>query len=754
MARLRPFGRGALSKVGFICLSLFVLIAASSTRTTNAKEEIFLRELISNASDALDKIRLLNLKGAQSIDAAPEFNITIRADPENNVLHITDTGIGMTKDDLIKHLGTIAKSGTAEFIEQFAKSNDQANLIGQFGVGFYSSFLIADSVEVTTKHNDDPVQHVWTSDSTSGYSIRPDASAEVAPLGRGTRISLHLREDARAFLEEATLRDLVAKYSEFVHYPIYLWTTREEKPEEGDAAATDAEAKPEAEVTEKAEEEEQEDAELDPMFDADAEKSEPAKKTVSSYERLNISKPIWTRAPADVSEEEYNEFYKAFTKDSFTPMGHIHFSGEGEVDFKSLLYVPDQAPSELYSPEGLPSAIKLFVRRVFITDEITDLLPRYLRFVRGVVDADDLPLNVSRETLQHSRLMRLIRQRLTRKSLDLFRTLVENEKTSEKFIKEYSNAIKAGILEDQSNRKRLAKLLRFKTSSSDGKWRSLEDYVKDMKEKQTKIFFLAGSSMEEIKNSPLLERLVERGYEVLMLPEPIDEYAVSNLHEFEGHSFQNIAKDDLVFGDEDDASRTAEKQLEADFAGLTTFLGLILNDEVEKVRISNRLTNSPCALVASNFGLTGNMERIVRAQQAGGAGSAQDPLQQFFLSQKRIFEINPRHPIIVAMRERYRQRIENAPTAAPEQGSGASVTQMDTGDIVAAARVLYDAAALRSGYALKDTAGFASRLERIVHASLTAAAGETDPLTYMQETVVVGTDGEEPTFASDFRSEL
>lgn len=400
-------------------------------------KEIFLRELISNASDAIDKIRLLALTNKNELDTNPELKIHIKADKENKVLHIMDTGIGMTHQDLINNLGTIAKSGTADFLAKMqdpskADGQDLNDMIGQFGVGFYSAFLVADRVVVTTKHNNDK-QYIWESDANS-FTIVEDPRGDT--LKRGSIISLHLKDEAQDFLEEDTVRELIRKYSQFINFPILMWSSKtvdEEVPIENETTEKPA-VKDEDEV-----EDGDEDAKVeeDTADDADKPKTKKVSKTVWDWLLINDSKPIWTRKPTEVTVEEYNEFYKSLTKDSSEPLTQTHFVAEGEVTFKSLLYIPKVQPSESFNRYGTKADnIKLYVRRVFITDEFNDMMPNYLNFIRGVVDSDDLPLNVSRETLQQHKLIKVIKKKLVRKVLDMIKKI--DKDSYEKFWKEYS----------------------------------------------------------------------------------------------------------------------------------------------------------------------------------------------------------------------------------------------------------------------------------------------------------------------------
>lgn len=651
-------------------------------------KEIYLRELISNASDALDKIRLLSLTNPDVLKAITELSIRIRADKENNMLHITDTGIGMTKEELVANLGTIAKSGTADFLQRLSDSKDMkemSDLIGQFGVGFYSAFLVADKVIVTSKSNDDPVQHIWESDSNQ-FTIAEDPRGPT--LKRGTTISLVLKEEAKDFLEPDTLRNLIRKYSQFINFKIYLWSSKtvEEEIEDDDEVTTTPEPKADEDEEAKVEE-------VDEKAKKDKKKVE---KTIWDWELINTSKPIWTRKPADITEEEYTEFYKSITKDTEAPLTKTHFIAEGEVSFKSLLFVPKVNPTDSLNRYGTRTDnIKLFVRRVFITDDFTDMMPNYLNFIRGLVDSDDLPLNVSRENLQQHKLLKVIRKKLIRKVLDMLKKISEAD--YEAFWKEYSTNIKLGVIEDTANRVRLAKLLRFKSSSSPDKWISVADYVARMKEKQDAIYYIAGTSLEEVAQSPFVERLLKKGFEVLYLTDAVDEYAISALPDFEGKKFQNVAKDGLDLSKASKDAKERQEQMEKEFEPLKTWLQEdLLKDKIAKAVVSQRLHNSPCALVASQFGWTGNMERLARSN---AHSKSEDTMRNFYLSQKKTLEINPRHPLIRELLKRVEEDKED-PTAKDM------------------ATLMFETATLRSGYQLGDTASFAQRVESLLRKTL------------------------------------
>uniref|UniRef100_A0A3Q1ITK3 Endoplasmin n=1 Tax=Anabas testudineus TaxID=64144 RepID=A0A3Q1ITK3_ANATE len=641
-------------------------------------KEIFLRELISNASDALDKIRLLSLTNEDALASNEELTIKIKSDKEKNMLHITDTGIGMTKEELVKNLGTIAKSGTSEFLNKMTEMQSEgqstSELIGQFGVGFYSAFLIADKVIVTSKHNND-TQHIWESDSNQ-FSVIEDPRGNT--LGRGTTITLVLKEEASDYLELETIKNLVRKYSQFINFPIYIWASKTETVEE-----------PIEEDAETAEEPEKEAAE----DEAEVE------KTVWDWELMNDIKPIWQRPAKEVEEDEYKAFYKTFSK----PLSHIHFTAEGEVTFKSILFVPTSAPRGLFDEYGSKKNdyIKLFVRRVFITDDFNDMMPKYLNFIKGVVDSDDLPLNVSRETLQQHKLLKVIRKKLVRKTLDMIKKIAE-EQYNDKFWKEFGTNIKLGVIEDHSNRTRLAKLLRFQTSHSETEVASLEQYVERMKEKQEKIYFMAGTSRKEAESSPFVEKLLKKGYEVIYLTEPVDEYCIQALPEFDGKRFQNVAKEGVKF-DESEKAKEKREALEKEFEPLTTWLkDKALKEQIEKAVLSQRLTNSPCALVASQYGWSGNMERIMKAQ---AYQTGKDISTNYYASQKKTLEINPKHPLIKQMLNRVTNDAED------QTASDLAV-------------VLFETATLRSGYQLADTKAYGDRIERMLRLSMNVPLDE------------------------------
>ncbi|XP_020203653.1 endoplasmin homolog isoform X1 [Cajanus cajan] len=669
-----------------------------------SNKDIFLRELISNASDALDKIRFLSLTDKEVLGEGDntKLDIQIKLDKEKKILSIRDRGIGMSKEDLIKNLGTIAKSGTSAFVEKMQTSGD-LNLIGQFGVGFYSVYLVADYVEVISKHNDDK-QYVWESKADGAFAISEDTWNE--PLGRGTEIRLHLKEEAGEYLEESKLKELVKRYSEFINFPIYLWASKEvdvEVPADEDDSSDEDDS---AESTSK-EESEDEDEEKKP-------KTKTVKETTYEWELLNDVKAIWLRNPKEVTEEEYTKFYHSLAKDfsDEKPLSWSHFTAEGDVEFKAVLFVPPKAPQDLYESyyNANKSNLKLYVRRVFISDEFDELLPKYLNFLRGLVDSDTLPLNVSREMLQQHNSLKTIKKKLIRKALDMIRRIADedpdestdkekkddvssdnDEKKGQysKFWNEFGKSIKLGIIEDATNRNRLAKLLRFESTKSEGKLTSLDQYISRMKSGQKDIFYITGTNKEQLEKSPFLERLKKKNFEVIYFTDPVDEYLMQYLMDYEDKKFQNVSKEGLKLGKD-----SKDKELKESFKDLTKWWKSALSkDNVDDVKISNRLDNTPCVVVTSKFGWSANMERIMQSQ------TLSDASKQAYMRGKRVLEINPRHPIIKELRERV---VKN-----PED-EGVKHT----------AQLMYQTALFESGFLLDDPKDFASRIYDSVKSSL------------------------------------
>ena len=644
-----------------------------------SNRDVFLRELVSNASDALDKLRFTSVSNPDVLKDDPNMGIKIRGDPVAKTLTIEDTGIGMTRDDLVSSLGTIARSGTAKFMELLNSQAEGENLIGKFGVGFYSAFLVADKITVVTKNVDDEAW-IWESEiNQSSYSIR-EAGDEAEGLKRGTRIVLTLKDGAEEFAEDGKLTNLIKTYSEFISFPIEVFAKKQvpkqvqddeataEKTEEYTKRKIEAEAKGE-EFTEEA--------------------PEPVMKTeyedVQEWTVTNNDKPIWVRSPRDVEKESYDEFFKSTFKEFLEPLAYNHFAVEGDIEFRSILFVPGMAPFEQQDMMARSKAIKLYVRRVFISDEFDDsLLPRYLTFVRGVVDSNDLPLNVSREILQESRVVRVMRKRLIRKTLDMLKEISKRDNDDyATFWEAFGRNLKLGVIEDTANRDTLAPLLRFETSKTEkGKHRGLDDYVADMAEGQESIYYVAADTREAAENSPFLEKLQKKGFEVLYLIDPIDEVAMTNLSQFKEKTLVDISKEDLDLG-EDEEEAAKQKEIEEEYKGLTEWLRETLGAKVEKVTVSKRLTDTPCILVTSKFGWSANMERIMKAQAMGDSRASE------YMKGKKTMEINPLSPVILDLK------------AKQEAGDA---------DAAATAELLFDTAMLTSGFTIEQPAEFASKI--------------------------------------------
>jgi len=637
-----------------------------------SKKEIFLRELISNGSDALDKVRFMSLTDPSVLGKGDTAKLEMKliADKEAKTLTLIDRGCGMSKEDLINQLGTVAQSGTSSFIEAFSEGAD-VNLIGQFGVGFYSVYLVADSVAVHSKSNDDVKQWVWESSADSTFSVYEDTEEQ---LGRGTKIVLTLKEDCLEFLEEERLKGLIKRYSEFINFPIYLYTTKEEEEEvpieEGD------EEEDEEEEEEEGDEEDEEIEDAEDEEEDEAPKTKKVKKTVNEWELINDAKALWTRNPADITDEEYKSFYQSLTKDFGEPLTHTHFSAEGEVEFKSILYIPKEAPHDLYNDYyKKQSNLKLYVRRVMITDEFDELLPRYLGFIKGVVDSDSLPLNVSREMLQQNKVLKVIGKKMTRKALAMIKSLADADKKGddeddededeekeeeetkevekeedddevetkyEKFWKAFGKYIKMGLIEDAANRTRLAKLLRYHTSKSGDKEISLEEYVANMKEDQKNIYYISGDDKESLMKSPSVEKLLAKDIEVIFMTDSVDEYTVQHLTEFEGKRLINASREGLKL-DEGDKEKKREEAYKEMFKPLIDFAKETLGKKVEKVQISKHLVSSPVVVLSADYGWTAQMEKVMKSQAFA------DQSKYEFMKSKRMFEVNPRHPMIVEL---------------------------------------------------------------------------------------------------------
>ncbi|VAI86238.1 unnamed protein product [Triticum turgidum subsp. durum] len=583
--------------------------------TFYSNKEIFLRELISNASDALDKIRFESLTDKSKLDAQPELFIRIIPDKATNTLTLIDSGIGMTKSE---------------------------------------------------------------------------------PLGRGTKITLYLKDDQLEYLEERRLKDLVKKHSEFISYPISLWT----------------EKTTEKEISDDEDEDEKKDTEEGKVEEIDEEKEEKEKKKKKikevshEWNLINKQKPIWMRKPEEITKDEYAAFYKSLTNDWEEHLAVKHFSVEGQLEFKAVLFVPKRAPFDLFDTRKKLNNIKLYVRRVFIMDNCEELIPEWLSFVKGIVDSEDLPLNISRETLQQNKILKVIRKNLVKKCIELFFEIAENKEDYNKFYEAFSKNLKLGVHEDSTNRTKLAELLRYHSTKSGDELTSLKDYVTRMKEGQNDIYYITGESKKAVENSPFLEKLKKKGYEVLYMVDAIDEYSIGQLKEFEGKKLVSATKEGLKLDDSEEEKKRKE-ELKEKFEGLCKVIKEVLGDRVEKVIVSDRVVDSPCCLVTGEYGWTANMERIMKAQ------ALRDTSMGGYMSSKKTMEINPENAIMEELRKR----------------ADADKNDKSVKDLV---MLLFETSLLTSGFSLDDPNTFGTRIHRMLKLGLSidedeeAAEADTD----------------------------
>ena len=678
---------------------------------------MFLRELISNASDALDKVRFLSIKDPSALGSTDELKIEVKCDPDANTIVIQDSGIGMSKSELLESLGTIARSGTAKFMEAIKQSQDasagDASLIGQFGVGFYSSFLVADKVRVQTKSKDDDTQWVWESAIGSvSYTVSEDAAEEK--FERGTKITLFLKDDCKEYNDHMKIRDLIRQYSEFIGFPIQLWTTKSVTKQVVDDEATEKKKK---ELEEKGESTE----DLEPVMKTDYE-------TVWDWTLQNENKPLWLQSPREVEKEEYNGFFKTTFKEFMDPLAYNHFNVEGTYEFSGIVYIPGMAPFDMQEMQDARN-IRLYVNKVFISDKFDEsFMPRYLSFVKGVIDSKDLPLNVSREILQQSRVSRIMKKQLVKRTLDTLKEVKgrEDKKEYNTFWEAFGKNIKLGVIEDQDNRENLSNLLLFMSSKSGDELTSLEDYVGRMKENQKAIYYIAAESKDIAESSPFVEDLLKRDMEILYLIEPIDEVCIANLAKYKDNDLIDVSKEDLVLDEESEEDKKSSEEVASDFKKVTDWMKEVLGEKVEKVVVSKRMTDSPCILVTSKGGWSANMEKLMKAQAMG------DTRAMEYMRGKRILELNPKHEIILSLKA----ACDGSSTSKPSDSNASTMVSL-----------MYETALLTSGFALENRKGFSERvfeMIRVATESTGTASADKESSTVTAEVVEDSEEGSDP----------
>lgn len=686
-------------------------------------KEIFLRELISNANDALEKLRITSLKDKKLWDGTP-LNVTIKAIPgddgKSGKIVITDSGIGMTPQELATNLGTLAKSGTSEFVKQVEAGGANGNLIGAFGVGFYSSFLVADRVEVASispKVKDgEPVQHVFASASDeNSFDIYADPRGNTLG-GRGTEITLFLKSDALEYLDTQKLAEIIHKHSAYSSsFPVYLWEkkTKEVEDEEAIAAAAASSASESAAKAEKTEASDEDEAIIEDVKEEEPKAPSPPPMKKVEYEEwshINAQPPLWTRDPKNITDLEYQMFYTGFFKDFGRPLAWSHFSGDSPdgVPFKAIIYLPEKLPDAYWEKpmEWKQNDIKLMVKRTFITSDLGEhSLPKWANWIKVVVDAEDLPLNVSRETLQSKRFIKQMRAIILKRLIQLFNKIEnDNDYQWKKLQDTYGSVLKMAAVEDAKNRDKLTSLCRFTSNQRNGT--SFDSYISNMRKGQSQIFYLAemGQVADELAQSIFAEKLIARGYEVLLLTEPLDEVLFGTLRQWKDLPFQDAAKAGLKFGDEDpEAEAEREKTLKEQFQPLIDWMKVEARDIVKDVKLSNRLVTSPCAIVADQYGYTANVQRMMTNSNHKRGDIIHD-----FAIKAKLLEINPGSPLI----EGLLRRIKDLPTDEDEKDEEAEA------ELKEVTSILIDGALVRSGFDVQNKNHFFNRVDRVLRRSL------------------------------------
>lgn len=578
--------------------------------------------------------------------------------------------------------------GTKEFMEAIQAGAD-ISMIGQFGVGFYSSYLVAKEVVVRSKHNDDE-QYVWKSSAGGVFTVKSDT--ESNSLGRGTEITLYLKEDCKNFIEEKAIKDLVKKHSQFVGFPISLQVTKEKEKEVEKKEIKSEKDGEKKEVNDEKKESKDDEPKIEDAVEKPKTEKKKEKIIVKEWETLNTQKPIWIRNPAECTTEEYASFYKTISNDWEEHLACKHFAVEGQLEFSGLLFTPKRAPFDMFESKKKRNNIKLYVRRVFIMDDCEELMPEYLSFVKGVVDSDDLPLNISRETLQQNKILKVINKNLVKKSIEMFNEIAENEENYKKFYEQFSKNLKLGIHEDNKNRKKLVELLRYPSTKSGSEMTSFKDYVSRMKENQKIIYYITGENKITVENSPFLEALKKRDLEVIFMCDAIDEHAVQQLKEYNGNKLMDVSKEGLDLSLNDDEKKKAKEE-KASFESLCKKMKEILGDSVEEVLVGDRMVDSPASLVTTEYGWSANMQRIMKAQVL------RDSQMSSFMMGKKKMEINPKHSIMMELKRKY---IENQNDSTIK-------------DLV---WLIHETAALTSGFTLKDPVIFAGRIHKLIKLGL------------------------------------